>query len=297
MLFHEIYGCYYQCIGKMIDLAIEDQLTHEKMLEIIHQYAFEESHLHIMPSLQQQKWQLLDENYHTPIQHQYQLPLTILEKQWLKSISLDPKFQLFSIQIPQLKDIKPLFTKDDYIVYDQYANGDPYNDKHYQHIFHLALKAVREKRQIRIHYLKKDIICIPYHIEYSLKDDKFRLLTITKHGQRTYNINKIWTLELLEQHQQNISISHQNQRYFIMEIYDERNALERVMTHFADMQKEAAQINENCYRVKIFYEEEDETEMIIRILSFGPMVKVTEPYDFVLLIKKRLISQKKCYCR
>jgi len=281
----------------MINLALENQLTHEKMLDIIHQYAFEESHLHIIPSLQQQKWQIFDQSLQTPLQHQYHLPLTNLEKQWLKAISLDPKIKLFAIDFSDLEDIQPLFTQDDYTIYDQYADGDPYDDEHYQDIFQHALKAIREKRQIKIHYLKKDITCIPYHIEYSLKDDKFRLLTITNHHQRTYNISKIWTLELLDVYPQDISIPQRKPRYFVMHVYDERNALERVMTHFADMQKKAEQISQNLYKVKIFYEVEDETEMIIRVLSFGPMVKVIEPDYFISLIKERLIMQKKCHLR
>jgi len=295
MLFHEIYGCYYKCVGEMINLAINYQLTDEKMLEIVHQFAFEESHLHIVPALKQQKWQLFNDN-ETPLKHPYQLPLTTLEKQWLKAISLDPRIQLFSIPFSDLDDVEPLFLPDDYMIYDQYQDGDPYTDQHYQEIFQYVMKAIREKRQIKINYLSKSIICIPYHIEYSLKDDKFRLLAIRQEKKQTYNIKKIESIELLN-HYQEISISHCSQCYFIMEIYDERNALERVMTHFADMQKQAEQVRQKCYKVKIFYEKEDETEMVIRVLSFGPMVKVIEPQNFVQLIKERLVMQKKYHLR
>ena len=38
----------------------------------------------------------------------------------------------------------------------------------------------------------------------------------------------------------------------------------------------------------------DETEIVIRVLSFGPYIKVLEPECFVNLIKERLISQKSC---
>ena len=41
-------------------------------------------------------------------------------------------------------------------------------------------------------------------------------------------------------------------------------------------------------------DKDDETEMVIRILSFGPMIKVTAPQHFVELIKQRLIRQKSC---
>ena len=49
---------------------------------------------------------------------------------------------------------------------------------------------------------------------------------------------------------------------------------------------------ENIYLVKLFYDESDETEMVIRLLSFGPMIKVIEPLEFKQLIRQRLKKQK-----
>lgn len=63
------------------------------------------------------------------------------------------------------------------------------------------------------------------------------------------------------------------------------------------MQKQAQQISEDCYRIRIDYENEDETELVIRILSFGPYVKVIDPESFVHLIKERLYMQKSCGLR
>ena len=64
--------------------------------------------------------------------------------------------------------------------------------------------------------------------------------------------------------------------------------------HFAHFQKQAEKLDENRYKITITYDKDDETEIVIRILSFGPMVKVTAPQSFVDLIKQRLISQKSC---
>ena len=41
-------------------------------------------------------------------------------------------------------------------------------------------------------------------------------------------------------------------------------------------------------------DKEDETEIVIRLLSFGPMLKVVAPGHLVDLIKERLINQKSC---
>ena len=64
--------------------------------------------------------------------------------------------------------------------------------------------------------------------------------------------------------------------------------------HFAHFEKQAEKLDENRYRVTVTYDGDDETELVIRMLSFGPMVKVTAPQHFVELMKERLINQKSC---
>ena len=53
-------------------------------------------------------------------------------------------------------------------------------------------------------------------------------------------------------------------------------------------------MDEKKYRVTVWYDPDDETELVIRVLSFGPMIRVIEPESFVNLIKDRLIRQKSC---
>ena len=82
-----------------------------------------------------------------------------------------------------------------------------------------------------------------------------------------------------------------------MQIVDERNALERVMLHFAHFEKRAERLGDNRYLLRMKYYESDETEIVIRVLSFGPCVKVLEPQSFVNRIRERLIAQKSCGLR
>lgn len=83
----------------------------------------------------------------------------------------------------------------------------------------------------------------------------------------------------------------------MLEITDERNALERAMLHFAHFEKQAERMDGYHYRLRIRYYENDETEMLIRVLSFGPYVKVLEPESFIELVKQRLVCQKSCELR
>ena len=41
----------------------------------------------------------------------------------------------------------------------------------------------------------------------------------------------------------------------------------------------------------LFYDEQNENEIIIRLLSFGPVVEVLSPYDFRMKIKERVDRQ------
>ena len=75
---------------------------------------------------------------------------------------------------------------------------------------------------------------------------------------------------------------------------DERNALERVLMHFAHFEKQVKKIDERKYQVTLYYDKEDETEILIRILSFGPMLRVVKPVAFINLINGRLSNQKSC---
>ena len=41
----------------------------------------------------------------------------------------------------------------------------------------------------------------------------------------------------------------------------------------------------------MYYDKDDETELLIRVLAFGPVMKVTEPESFIEQIKQRLRMQ------
>ena len=44
-------------------------------------------------------------------------------------------------------------------------------------------------------------------------------------------------------------------------------------------------------KITLYYDKDDETELLIRVLAFGPVMKVTEPESFIEQIKQRLRMQ------
>ena len=301
MIFNEIYGAYYNVMAKVLTAAVSHPLEKGELYDIIEKYAFGESILTIEKAIREEKWQLVKSDGTTPLKNIPTLPLTVLQKSWLKAISLDPRMKLFDVTYPAVDDVEPLFTPEDYYVFDKYSDGDPYENETYIRHFKLILAAVKEKKTLKITMKTRtgseiSFIMIPDHLEYSEKDDKFRLIGTGKKYADTVNLARIVSCRLYE----GDFIPERSKRFnggsqtVVCELTDERNALERVLLPFAHFEKQAEKLDEKKYKVQVTYDKEDETEVLIRVLSFGPMLKVTGPESFIKLIKDKLLSQIRC---
>ncbi len=297
MIFSELYSVYYSTVAKIIETAFNPDATEKDLQKCVEQQAFSESVTTILPALKSGKWPLLKENLSPVLLHNPTTPLTLLEKRWLKAISEDPRVKLFGIQFPELDGIEPLFTKDDYKVYDKYADGDPFEDEAYIRNFRLILSAIKSNCPVIITMNNKygneiSVRFYPKGFEYSLKDDKIRILADgCKFSQ--FNLGRITSCDFYngdgpwkEQPRT------ERLKELTLLITDEMNALERVMLHFSHFERQAEKLEGNRYKLRLMYYEYDETEIVIRVLSFGPYVKVVEPQSFVELIKERLTAQK-----
>lgn len=200
MIFNEIYSAYYNAVAAILAALTAGPVDEKTIDAIVRRYAFGESMLTVWPSLKKQKWQLVRADRTTPIVHKPAMPLTLLQKQWLKAVSLDPRLRLFGVQPAGLDDTEPLFTPDDYTVYDKYADGDPYEDEGYIARFRTILAALREKKALKIKARTRKgdsmaMVLLPVRLEYSEKDDKFRLIgTGCRYG--TVNLARITDCEL-----------------------------------------------------------------------------------------------------
>ena len=75
-------------------------------------------------------------------------------------------------------------------------------------------------------------------------------------------------------------------------LHDERNGLERVLLHFSHFEKETRRLDQRLYQIRLRYDRADETELLIRILSFGPVLEVCSPPAFVDLVRQRIARQR-----
>ena len=227
------------------------------------------------------------------------MPLTTLQKRWMKAVSLDPRIKLFTDGEDFFPDVEPLFKPEDVFVYDAYADGDPYEDGEYVKRFRMILDAVKTRTPLSLDVMGGKgnpvyMTVVPEYIEYSEKDDKFRLIGSGNRYGGTVNLARIITCR---PYKKEIRYTRQAEgrkadKTVEFEVTDDRNALERSMLHFAHFEKSTEKTSDGKYRVTLKYDKNDETEILIRILSFGPMIKVTAPESFIGLVKDRLKKQK-----
>ena len=143
---------------------------------------------------------------------------------------------------------------------------------------------------------------VPARLEYSVKNDKFRLLALkqtntSKMKLEILNLSRIQIVRLTEKTLSASTDLNQIIRdtYYKepvrLHIINKRNALERAMLHFANYEKNTRKIDQDTYECLIYYNQMMETELLIEVMSFGPMLKVVGNDRFLKSLKTRLRRQ------
>lgn len=314
-LFSEIYSCYYSVVSKILNSA---PITGKQMDFLIHTNAFAESSLYLMPKLSRDgSWGLLiekDGKLCSRLKNMPVLPVTNIEKCWLKSLINDSRIHLFLEEntflelSEKLRDIKPLYRQEHFRLFDIFNDGDNYSDEKYIKHFKTVLSAIEKRRILNIEFSsgKGQHITgryLPYRLEYSQKNDKFRVYAALIRGEKTVslgtiNISRIRNITPTEQIYPDSADMTKIFRWkrcdepITLEISNERNGVERFMMEFAGFEKrtEFYEATEKCI-ASLWYDKQDETEIIIRILSYGPILKVIGPDKILLQVKERIYRQ------
>lgn len=322
-LFSEIYNCYYQIVDSILRKAEQCPVSEKEMNEICFRLGFAESGLYILPKLISGEWQLMSSDdglrYRSLTKEHRDLPLTLLQRSWLKTLLPDDRFRLFfsdkelSIMESYVQDAKLLWRPDDFHYYDRYTNGDCYTSPKYRNHFRTLLAAIPKKQYVTISYQSQKGSRITHHylplkLEYSAKNDRFRLLAVPENERhslriRMINLEGITEVTLLPRfEEEEFDFANLIRKVYYKEpvrllIRNQRNALERAMLHFANYDKKTKKIDENTWECLIYYNSSMETELLIEILSFGPAVQVTGPEKFLAQIKERLQKQLRLFRR
>ncbi|HEX3032255.1 MAG TPA: WYL domain-containing protein [Bacillota bacterium] len=318
-LFSEVYGRYYSVLTNLLTVASLRPVTTRDVNELILREGFAESLAGLGPKLLEsgpESYNLLireDTAYKSALKGAPAKMLTTPQKMWLKALLSDSRIGLFldKADISQLDaamyEIKPLFD-DRYVeTVDMSRDGDPFEDPDYRAHFRTVLSGVQHKQCLEIRYhnaegkrIQGDFV--PYRLEYSLKDDKFRLSCIKlengrlKHYTRI-NLFRIEGVEVLDRPAYPEGVERYISRHKMpepieIEVSNERNGFERCFIHLSNFERSSEYIKEtDTCRIRIFYYDFDEPELIITLLSFGPILKVLSPAAFRNQLVERIKRQ------
>ncbi|MBQ9243018.1 MAG: WYL domain-containing protein [Proteobacteria bacterium] len=311
-LFHEIYGIYFKLVSEIIEEAIQRQaqngsgVSYNRARQIMQDAGIYNACItNILDALfdnskkmEVDRWNLIDSEGKTHIKNKPSRPITTLEKRWLKTLLADPKIQLFSVSSQGLEDVEPLWSQDVIRTFDTAADADPYDQEAYRKRFQMILQAVREKtwldlssedENIKVHFF-------PQKLEYSAKDDKFRVEGIADNHLEMFEIAQIKNCHISSDQSGECDFSEfqkTNTKTLVLEIYDNYNTLSRLLIELSNYEKtDVRQIAGSTYSLELKYREGDAGELRTRLLGFGPHVKVLEPEEFIAEMRQRVTKQK-----
>lgn len=313
-LFSEVYGCYYLVLQKLLARAEAPELP--QMRQQIMGEGFGESMLYMIPKIESGEWKLFTREgklFYSKINQDFTVPVSALQQSYLKALLEDPRIHLFLSEPTkrQLQDAlaaaEPLWHQDDFYYFDRFADADPYEDTQYQKNFRTILTGIRQRQYVDIDYnsprgRRLHHHYLPCRLEYSVKNDKFRLIALEKRKAQNdrlelLNLGRMQQVSLIDCYaDSSIDINEKIQASYYKEplrllIKDKRNALERAMLHFANYEKNTTKIDDNTYECLIYYNETMETELLIEVMSFGPMLTVLGSEKFLRALRARLQRQ------
>jgi predicted DNA-binding transcriptional regulator YafY len=325
-LFHEIYGRYFKIVSKLLKLAENAPLTFDEIRRVTSEMGYEQTSM-ILPDLVTQgtikfknkppvpRPSIFDEQdgkFVAGIKSRTR-PLSLLERRWLAAVLRDKRMRLFmseekhAMLEDQLKDVEPLFRENDFYKVDESREPDRFDGDTYRRVFKTVLSALRTNSPLELEYSPEAGSVVretvyPSYLEYSSRDDNFRLLCRTADGEKkaekAINIREIVFAQKVEASSfaeddvwDEENEADRKTKLAKIEIKDERGAVERALLHFANYKTHASVDFDDKITLELHYLKSDEPELADRILAFGPLVRVHKPDSLLRQIRKRTAKQ------
>ena len=251
-----------------------------------------------------------ESKFYSILNNEKRIPLKVrfskLEKTWINGMIKEPVVQaLLGKEILEklekaLEDVKE--GNNDIIEFTNKVKSNfQYNIKKFTEDFYIILEGIVKEGPIiytnvdRNGNEYKNQLALPIRIEYSLKDDKFRASLYSLKEERSIMVN-LHTLKDVKIAEKDIEISEninleinredvlrklKEKKYsetpITIELEDIRGAMERCFMSFSSFERCSRAISENKYEIDIYYYTFEEADVIRKIMSLGPYVKVKSP--------------------
>ena len=228
------------------------------------------------------------------------VPLSTYEIRWLKTILDDQKMRYFldeDNEIRPLKQwlednaphIKPLPMQ--YVEhFDRFHYQESKTEKEQENIS-VLLESIQNAAAVFIRYRANNNtlhegVYYPILIEFSKRNNYFQCICCTPLYDRiiTMNASQIEAITITETrfaawkaHQALQNYRAKQTRTVEVEFYDVRNAVDRILTEFAPWKKECRYDRKtDLYTLKLYYQQQDEKEILIRLMGYGPIIRIKD---------------------
>lgn len=310
-MYHEIYGKYYQIIHNLLNSKPQ---TEKEINDYIRSQGFDESFLYLNAQMLVDEYHLFVKKgdlFYPLTNSKIPLFLTNEQKNWLNTMLFDEKVKLF------LSDERRNYYQ------KEFAGNVLYDDKTYQYlfqdvdkdeitskmsnVFRFVKNAIMQEMDINLtfissknYYTHKKVA--PYKIEYSMQDQKMRLIAVEYRNGEPKRIIRI-KLASIVGYRMVERVKKIDFKYFlqeevlkeplIIEVYPILNGIERVFIELSNYKREAFYDKErNLSIMKIYYEKADEMDLVLKMLSFGKVVKILSDGFIKEEVLRRINKQK-----
>ncbi len=227
------------------------------------------------------------------------VPVSKMELRWLKTIIQDNIIKLLMsdseiMEINKLlKQYTPAFSPlpmEKVIYFDRFHLPES-KTKHMKSILSTILEGIYDQKTIIIKYhTMKNRVKIgefrPIVLEFSKRNNRFQGFFQECGSDRIYtmNVSRIETadetdtsFDYTSAKQALLSFREENTTSVTVEFYDVRNIADRMLTEFSPWKKLCSY---NCttelYTLTIFYQKQDEVDLVIRLLGYGGNIRFTD---------------------
>lgn len=310
-LFNDYKNRYYRCIQNIINGIYNGEKYTKKDIRAILQGAYLEDEIVLVKELVDGRFfDYEDDTASLMVGCDVPIRLNNLELAYLKMFVEDECFngvlddELLQKLKDKLEDVESL----DYNKFWKRENvdkfGDDIKDEEFREKIITLEKAILENKYIKYTSknkkgeIFKDKIAYPYKIEYSIKNNRYRLVVFCDNRAIKINIDGIMELEILQEKTVTAEEKAQIENFInakknisdplVLKIEDNKNTLDRCFNLFSAYDKKYYYEGENLI-LNIYYHDFDKAEIIRDILSLGKSAVVLSPESVREEVIKRIL--------
>lgn len=315
-LFHEYKNKYFHLVFRILNLA-KNGLYKDEIIRLIEEEEYDEKVIGkdfktfegmiLNQYGKEDNFNFLEERegkYYSILNSEDSIPLKVrfskLEKSWLNGMIKEPVVQalLGKETLKKLEtaltDMKEKGSNQIIEFTNKVQNGFDIDLEKLSKDFYTILEGIINEKPILYSNVDKNgneynnQLAIPIRIEYSLKDNKFRasLYSLDEKRSILVNLHTLKEVKIANNVDSNIKRKDvlkklKEKKYsevpITIELEDIRGAMERCFMSFSSFERNSRTISKNKYEIDIYYYTFEEDEVIRKIMSLGPYVKVKAP--------------------